>query len=328
MLENLGRRSGFDGDDSDYVPRSNVVGIFLAAPQIISKVATNREGSKMTYLRHWRLSRSPFAVSANSRGMFTGGTIEEAMARGEFLVEQGKRLGLVMGPSGVGKTTFLKYFCRTRNSRVPGENLAIVDLRCADRNLLANRILDSLDPSPNTNQLFSQDCWTRIQDHLFAESVIGHRTVLLLDNLHDVHDDVYQAISQLWSSLNRWSMLLSVDDESIVNLPRWIIEQCELKIELPCWDLGQTADYFDFAQNQAGGNGDIFNAQAITRIQELSDGIPRKIVQIAELALVAGAVRKSERVTSELVDQVCDEFTVSIGGKFPIILEDQRLNAG
>ena len=161
-----------------------------------------------------------------------------------------------------------------------------------------------------------------------VDARLEHRTVLLLDNVHDVNDDVYQAISQLWSSQNRWSMLLSVDDESIVNLPRWIIDQCELKIDLPSWDLGQTADYFDFAQNQAEGNGDIFNAQAITRIQELSDGIPRKIVQIAELALVAGAVRKSERVTSELVDQVCEEFTVSIGGKFPIILEDQRLNAG
>ena len=282
----------------------------------------------MTYLRHWKLTRSPFTIGPNSRGLFTGGTIEEAMARAEFLVEQGKRMGLVIGPSGVGKTTFFKYFCKKRNSRIPGENLAIVDLRCADRNILAGRILDAFAPCPNTQQLSIQDCWTRINDHLFAASAIGHRTVLLLDNVHDVNDDVYQAISQLWSSQNRWSMFLSVDDESIVNLPRWIIDQCELKIDLPCWDLGQTADYFEFAQNQCGGNGDIFNAQAITRIQELSDGIPRKIVQIAELALVAGAVRKLERVNSELVDQVCDEFTVSIGGKFPIILEDQRLNAG
>ncbi|HUP79131.1 MAG TPA: AAA family ATPase [Pirellula sp.] len=282
----------------------------------------------MTYLRHWRLSRSPFAVGANSRGMFMGGTVEEAIARGEFLVEQGKRLGLVIGPSGVGKTTFLKYFCRKRNSRVPGENLAIVDLRCADRELLTDRILDVFPHCRFMNQVSRQDCWTSINDHLFAETAIGHRTVLLLDNVHDVHDDVYQAISQLWSSQNRWSMLLCVDDETIVNLPRWMIDQCELKIDLPSWDLLQTADYFEFAQNQAGGNGDIFNAQAITRIQELSDGIPRKIVQIAELALVAGSVRKSDRVTSELVDQVCDEFTVTIGGKFPIILEDQRLNAG
>ncbi len=281
----------------------------------------------MSFLRHWKLLRSPFTIGANGRGMFTGGTIEEAMARSEFLVEQGKRLGLVIGPSGVGKTTFLKHFSRTRNSRSTRENLVIVDLRCADGDMLANRILSALDPCQES-RLSTQNCWSRINDHLFAESAMGHRTVLLLDNVHDVNEDVYQAISQLWSAQIRWCMLLSVDDDSIVNLPRWILDQCELKIELPSWDLGQTADYFDFALHQAGENGDIFNCQAITRIQELSNGIPRKIVQISELALVAGAVRQSEKVTSELVDQVCDEFTVSVGGKFPLIWEDQRLNAG
>lgn len=281
----------------------------------------------MSYLRHWNLPCSPFTIGANGRGMFTGGTTEEAMARSEFLVEQGKRLGLVIGPSGVGKTTFLKHFCRTRKSRAPRENLATIDLRCADEDKLANRILCAIDPCQDT-RLSTQNCWSKINDQLFAESAIGHQTVLILDNVHDINDSVYQAISQLWSAQIRWSMLLSVDDDSIVNLPRWILDQCELKIELPNWDLGQTANYFDFALHQVGGNGDIFNGQAITRIHELSDGIPRKIVQISELALVAGAVRKSARVTSELVDQVCDEFTVSVGGKFPLIWEDQRLNAG
>ncbi len=281
----------------------------------------------MSYLRHWKLPRSPFIIGANGRGMFTDGTTEEAMARSEFLVEQGKRLGLVIGPSGVGKTTFLKHFCKTRNSLSPRENLALIDLRSADGDMLASRILSAIDPCQDT-PLSTQNCWSRINDHLFAESAIGHRTVLMLDNVHDVNDNVYQTISQLWSAQIPWCMLLSVDDDSIVNLPRWILDQCDLKIELPSWDLGQTADYFDFALDQAGGNGDIFNGQAITRIQELSDGIPRKIVQISELALVAGAVRKSEKVTSELVDQVCDEFTVSVGRKFPLIWEDQRLNAG
>lgn len=281
----------------------------------------------MSYLRHWKLTRSPFALGSASRGVFCGGTIEEALARSEFLVSQEKRLGIVLGPSGVGKTTFLKHFVRIRNVQHPRENLALIDLRSADANLVPLRILNGIAPHqelPSSRQV----CWSQISDHLFSESAIGHRSVLILDNLHDVSDDFYQAISQLWSTPIRWSMLLSLDDDSIVDIPRWILDQCELKIQLPRWDLGQTADYFDFAIQNAGGNDSIFNGQAITRIQELSDGIPRKIVQISELALVAGAVRKAEKVTAELVDQVCDEFTVTVGTKFSPIWEDQRLNAG
>lgn len=281
----------------------------------------------MSYLRHWKLARSPFSVGPNGRGIFTGGTIEEALARCEFLVAQEKRLGLLIGPSGVGKTIFLNHFIRSRNHQNPRENLAAIDFRCADGTSAPRRILSGVAPQQEL-PASTQDCWSKINDHLFAEAAIGHRTVLLLDNLQDANDDVYQVLSQLWSVPIPWSMIISLDDESIVNLPRWILDQCELKIDLPEWDLGQTADYFDFVIQQAGGDDSIFNGQAITRIQELSDGIPRKIAQISELALVAGAVRKSDRVTSELVDQVCDEFTVSVGRKFSAIWDDQTLNAG
>ncbi len=281
----------------------------------------------MSYLRHWKLSRSPFTLGSTGQGIFTGGTIEEALARSDFLVSQEKRLGLVLGPSGVGKTTFLQYFCKARKSQYIRENLVKIDLRCADGETVPNRILDSFFPFQE-GLSSKQNGWSKINDLLYAESAIGHRTVLLLDNLHGRYEDVFQAISQLWSSQTGWSMLLCLDDDAIVNLPRWFLDQCELRIDLPSWDLGQTADYFEFALLQSGVDEDIFNGQAITRIQELSEGIPRKIVQIAELALVAGAVRKAGKVTSELVDQVCDEFTVSVGGKFPSIWTSQALNAG
>ncbi len=281
----------------------------------------------MSYLRHWKLSRSPFTLGSTGQGIFTGGTMEEALARSDFLVSQEKRLGLVLGPSGVGKTTFLKYFCKARKSQFIRENLVKIDLRCADGETVPNRILNSFYPFQERLST-KQNGWSKITDLLYAESAIGHRTVLLFDNLHGQYEDVFQAISQLWSLQTGWSMLLCLDDDAIVNLPRWFLDQCELRIDLPSWDLGQTADYFEFALLQAGVDENIFNGQAITRIQELSEGIPRKIVQIAELALVAGAVRKAGKVTSELVDQVCDEFTVSVGGKFPSIWTSQALNAG
>ena len=309
-----------------YVPRRDEVAIILPSIRINADGNKYGKDSKMSYLRHWKLSRSPFTLGAAGRGTFTGGTIEEALARSHFLVTQEKRLGLVLGPSGVGKTTFLKYFCRARKSQFTRENVAMIDLRCADGESVPNRILNSFFPFQE-GLLSKQECWSKINDLLFAESAVGHRTVFLLDNLHGTYEEVFQAISQLWSSQIGWSMLLCLDHDAVVDLPRWFIDQCELRIDLPSWDLGQTADYFDFAFQHAGGPDDIFNGQAITRIQELSDGIPRKIVQIAELALVAGAVRKAEKVTSELVDQVCDEFTLSVGGKFPSILAGQSLNA-
>ena len=279
----------------------------------------------MSYLSHWKLNRSPFVLSGVQRGVFAGGTIEEAMARLEFLADQRKKLGVILGPSGVGKSTLLEYFSARRNAHVPREQVVLVDMSCANEENIAFRVSAALGLTYQGN---SNTCWTEVQDYLFSRTSIGHRTILLLDNFVELQDQVVSAVSRLWCSKAHWSTVISVDDEAIVNLPRWLLEQCDLKIELPPWDLGQTADYFEFAILREGGREDLFDAQSITRIQELSDGIPRRIVQIAGLALVAGAVRKCQRITADLVEQVCEEFTVSVGPKFPTFWSEAQLNAG
>ena len=279
----------------------------------------------MSYLSHWKLNRSPFSLSGNQRGVFTGGTIEEAIARLDFLADQHKKLGIILGPSGSGKSTLLNYFSAKRNAQVPREQVVLVDMSCVNEEIIAARMASALGITHRGN---SNSCWSEVQDYLFSRSSIGHQTILLLDNFVEIQDQFAGALSKLWCSKSHWSTVVSVDDEAIVNLPRWLIEQCDLKIELPPWDLGQTADYFEFAISREGGREDLFDAQSITRIQELSDGIPRRIVQIAGLALVAGAVRKCQRIHADLVEQVCEEFTVSVGAKFPTFWSEPQLNAG
>lgn len=280
----------------------------------------------MSYLRHWKLNRSPFTLTGHLGRIFTGGTVEEALARAEFLIDQRKQFGLIIGPSGVGKSVLMDHLSKSRTAKNPRERIVRLDLGFADTASFPIRLANALGLTGEIGA--RQDSWDAIQDYLFSAAALGHHMVLLVDDAAESSDEVLHILFKMWGEFAKASTLMSVDDESMVNLPRWILDQCELKIELTRWDLGQTADYFEFALAKAGGRDDLFDGQSITRIQELSDGIPRKINQIADLTLVAGAVRKADRVTAELVDQVCDEFTVSVGQKFPLFWEEQQLNAG
>ncbi|MBM3965139.1 MAG: hypothetical protein FJ308_08745 [Planctomycetes bacterium] len=291
----------------------------------------------MSYLRHWKLSRSPFAKPNPLYDYFVAGSVEEALARSEFLLTHRRKLGLLVGPSGAGKSLFLEHLRLRRLTKSP-ESITKVDLVGASPIHVATRVrnavletssdecgvgLGAMAWNEETGVSHASSCFSRvlgeIDDFLIASSAIGRRVTLLLDHAEQLAEESLQALGVLLTRPGKWSLILSVDEDSMVGLPRRILDCCELRIDLPPWDLGQTADYFEFALERCGASQDLFTAQGITRCHELGDGLIRRIVQLADLALVAGAVRGLDRVDADLVDQVFDEFSISMGTKFQLM---------
>jgi len=62
------------------------------------------------YQTHWGLQESPFRGCLDPKSFYQSPTHEEALARLHFLVEHGRRLGLLTGPSGSGKSLLLEVF--------------------------------------------------------------------------------------------------------------------------------------------------------------------------------------------------------------------------
>jgi general secretion pathway protein A len=275
----------------------------------------------MSYLAYWRLSRSPFSVSHRTNDFFVAGSIAEALARAEFLIQHERRLGILVGPQGVGKSSFFRHLA-ARRSRLPRQTLAHVDFSGATPILLAERIRDRLRGEQSQDGLrdgkrpSEPESLGRIiheiDELLLATAAIGRQGVLLLDNAQDANEEVLETLGILLKRPGNWTAILAVDDALLVELPRRILETCELRIDLPAWDLGLTAEYFEWALARCGRRDDIFSAQGITRVHELSDGIPKRIFQLADMALVAGAGKRATSIDAELIDQVCDEFSISL----------------
>ena len=62
------------------------------------------------YASHWGLRESPFRNCLDPHCFYQSPTHEEALARLHFLVEQHRRLGLLLGPDGSGKSLLLEVF--------------------------------------------------------------------------------------------------------------------------------------------------------------------------------------------------------------------------
>jgi GTPase SAR1 family protein len=255
--------------------------------------------------------------SPQSPIFFSEGSVAEAIARINFLVESNRRLGLLVGPMGVGKTTLLQTFARGDRSIVRPTNIqpiyfsAIGQTETEMLKGLCRAFGDGLRSYGMVERRGEAlaDLWQRLSDLARASKNFERRWVVLADGFLDNEIGI-QFIRRLVQMGESLSMVATSPSEGNAAIPRDLLCLGELRIELPAWDLGQTADYFDFALEQSGGRVNLFDAQAITRVHELSQGLPSAINRLADLALVAGAVQRVPRLSSDIIDQVYAEFSL------------------
>ena len=78
------------------------------------------------YQSHWGLRQSPFRSCLDPQSFYQSPTHDEALARLHFLVDEHRRLGLLMGPAGSGKSllswrSFARQLRRARPAGGQGE---------------------------------------------------------------------------------------------------------------------------------------------------------------------------------------------------------------
>jgi hypothetical protein len=229
----------------------------------------------------------------------------------------------LFGPHGVGKSSFIRYFIG-RSSRFPKHLPGLVDLAGTTPDLLARRFRDAFWGDPGLDRFVHNASLGRtlheIDELILANNAVGRQPILFIDNADEVGEDVIQTLGIILRRPGNWSALLAVDESLLVEIPRRILEDCDVRVDLPAWDLGLTAEYIETQIANLGKRDDIFSAQGITRIHELGEGIPKRMFQLAEIALAVGAERRFESIDAELIDLVCEEFSfglLSQGLSFP-----------
>jgi type II secretory pathway predicted ATPase ExeA len=267
----------------------------------------------MNHLKHWQIEASPFIAQTTGPGFYCRGSVDEAVARIGFLIQNNQRLGLLTGAKGVGRSTLLRNLKqplrKSNTGRFP--HLIYVSSKGISALEFVQRIANSFRSpipahSPTTTHV--EQYWKQIDDEFLAVALQDEQIVLLIDDVDHATPSVQTVVARLMQLRGRPTCVLAFDDTSDQTIAEWMISESDLRIELPQWDLAQTADYFEFALDRVHAAEGLFDSQAITRIQELANGLPRRIIQLAELGLVAGAVQKVSQISAGLIEQVADEI--------------------
>lgn len=266
------------------------------------------------YLSYWGLAESPFRASLDASFFHQGLAQEEALARLHFLADERRTLGLLAGAPGSGKSMLLEVFqgqLRRAHTQPALVNVSGVDLH-EFLWLAAGQL--GVEVSPHANQFTLS---RMLVDHLIANRYQQISTVLLLDDVDEARREVLTEIARLTQiTVDRnaqITIVLATQPRRIGHLGARLLDLAELRIDIEGWEEDETDAFVKASLVRAGRSTPAFNEAAVARLHELAGGVPRRVKQLADLALLAGAGQNLGQIDVELIDSVIHELGI-VGG--------------
>jgi type II secretory pathway predicted ATPase ExeA len=234
---------------------------------------------------------------------------EEALNRIEYLVDARRRLGVVLGESGVGKSLALRAATR----RLVRQGCAVVlvnSLGLSARELLW-QVAAGLGAAPNDDADMAR-LWRLVADRVVENRLEQSNTALLIDDAGPAGPDVLNVIVRLArldpAPAARWTIVLAATREQAARWNESLRDLVDLRIDLRPWSEEDTIGYVQTALVDAGRFDPIFDDEALRALYELSEGVPRRVARLADFALLAGAASQLETIDAATVREAHEEL--------------------
>ena len=264
------------------------------------------------YLSYWQLTKKPFENTPDPQFIYLSKQHEEALPRMLYAIQEKKGAALITGEYGSGKTLL---------TRVLLSKLAENEYQLA---LLLNPLLS---PTQLIKEVIHQ-LGGSISASASKATAFNRLNELLLDinrqkKMAVIVVDEAQAISRL-ASLEEFRLMLNFQLNEQFLLTLILIGQPELKgkidrlpqleqrfslkFHLTALDQAETCEYINHRLVIAGGKKGIFTVDACQEVFAYSQGIPRRINNVCDLAMLVGSGSGAESIDREIIKKVVADF--------------------
>lgn len=264
----------------------------------------------VNYRDYWKLSRWPFSDCVPPQTYISLPGQVEAEARLRVVLERLYPLSVVVGPDGVGKTTFLK---RNLSPQVliKRKHLArpiYISMAGMGRNELFESIAAVTYERSTRNHCLTAE--RLVRDFLKSQSFQELSSVIFLDDIHLAASDCALDVFRLLDTNEDLALVLCATEIPTSPFQDLVQSRAQLRIDLNAWSLADVEQFIQQSIANAGGNPLLFTDQSIVRLHELSEGLARRLIQLLEITLLAGASTNAEKITPELVDSAAEEISI------------------
>jgi general secretion pathway protein A len=259
---------------------------------------------------HWGLERQPFRTGNAEPVFYAGLPQQEALARLRFIVHNQRRLGLIFGEAGWGKTLVLELFAEEADRE--GWQVAQLNLLGLSVREFQWQLANALHANPRSGD-DPPRLIRRIEERFEQNRVQDGQAVLLLDDADQAGADVLIQLARLVQlpppRVGNLTIVLAAPATQAQRLGQRLLELVDLRIDLEPWDAVDTAGFLQLALVAAGAEQPIFDEAALAEIHRRTGGVPRLVNRLADYALVAGSNAGVELIDAEIVVAAYEAIT-------------------
>ena len=153
--------------------------------------------------------------------------------------------------------------------------------------------------------------WRLIAQRLAELRLEGLCGVVLVDDLDRAAAGGLVVVERLLSlAFAPVTVVASARPETVKRIGTDILSYTALCIDLAPWNAAETEEFLARSLTSPQRQQPIFDRAAAQRLFALSGGAPRKVRQLAELALIAGASQELAQIDEQTISAVYDELSV------------------
>lgn len=245
------------------------------------------------YCEHFGFSQRPFSLSPDPDFLFWTQAHSRAFSILEYGLMTHAPLTVVTGEVGTGKTTLIQAMLRRIDDSV---RVGLISNAQGNRDDLLRWVLNALDIESNESAGYV-NLFQQFQDFVISNYADGKRVVLIIDEAQNLGVETLEELRMLTNINSGKDELLQLILVGQTELRR-MIEQPELRqfaqrvtatYHINPLDRSTTVAYIKHRLKEVGGTGNEIEDEACSEIYRNSEGIPRIINKICDLALVYAA---------------------------------------
>lgn len=262
------------------------------------------------YLKYWGLKKFPFDNVTDPSFFYLSESHEEALSRLLYASQMMKGGVMLTGDIGCGKTLISKVYMQklieggSEVSLLMNPPLGSIELL---QEILYQMNITDLPDSKNK--------LLQILNNKLIQNVKKDRgTIIIIDEAQILNEETFEEARLLLNlqTQNRFLLTLVLIGQTELKVKVRQMKQFDQRVairyHLQPFNFLDTAKYVLFREKEAGFSKNIFTREAIKKIYEYTEGVPRKINSLCDLSLLIAFNKQRKIVNSNIIGNIIDEL--------------------